>query len=302
LVIFDFCIASLYHSLALVKPLLLVFAMVALPWAGRAQALRPVPQPPAIFYTPDFQPTTQADSTAYCAETTFRDSLAGVTRVFYPSGILRQYIPYINVYRQTLHGTLTTWYEDGRMRTKEDYYNGQRHGDLLTYYPDGTLKRRDHYEKGLCGIGNCYGPNGAPVPYFIYEQLPLYPGGEAQLTKELAKGVRLNATELGQMRRESSQIYRMARAGFNREVDIELLVAEDGRITNAKVVKSSSSFLNAAALRAVAALKRQFVPARRDGQTVPSRYTVPVYYTMEMPYRQNSSTSGSYYPRGGRRW
>jgi len=258
-----------------------------------------VPQPPATFYTPDFRPTTPDDTTAYCAETTFRDSLAGVTRVFYPSGVLRQYIPYINAYRQTVHGTLTTWYEDGSMRTKEDYYNGVRHGDLLTYYPDGTLKRRDHYEKGLCGIGNCYGPNGAPVPYFIYEQLPLYPGGEAQLTKELAKGVRLNARELSAMRNESSQVYRMARAGLSREVDVELLVGEDGRIAHAKVVKSSSSFLNEAALRAVAKLKRQFVPARRDGQTVLSRYTVPVYYTMELPSRQ---AGGPYYPRTGRRW
>nr|WP_230678887.1 energy transducer TonB [Hymenobacter properus] len=192
------------------------------------------------------------------------------------------------------------------MRTKEDYYNGVRHGDLLTYYPDGTLKRRDHYEKGFCGIGNCYGPNGAPVQYFVYEQLPLYPGGEAQLTKELAKGVRLNPRELRQMRSESAQFYRMARGGLNREVDVELLVGEDGRITQAKVVKSNSSFLNAAALRAVAKLKRQFVPARRDGQTVKSHYTVPVYYTMEMPYGQNGGASNprnpNYFPQGTRRW
>ncbi|MDO7849294.1 TonB family protein [Hymenobacter sp. M29] len=275
--------------------------LVGLPLAGRAQAVPQVlPQPPATFYTLDFEPTTQADTAAYCAETTFRDSLAAVTRVFYPSGALRQYIPYANAYRQTVHGTLTTWYEDGRMRTKEDFYNGVRDGDLLTYYPDGTLKRRDHYEKGRCGIGNCYGPNGASVPYFIYEQLPLYPGGEAQLTKELAKGVRLNARELDAMRRESVHIYRMARAGLHREVDVELLVGEDGRIANAKVVKSGASFLNEAALRAVAKLKRQFVPARRDGQTVPSRYTVPVYYTMELPGRQ---AGGPYYPRTpGRGW
>ena len=80
-------------------------------------------------------------------------------------------------------GTLTTWYEDGQMCTKEDYVRGVRHGDLLTYYPDGTLKRREHYENGFCGIGNCYGPDGNPVPYFAYEQLPLYPGGEAELVK-----------------------------------------------------------------------------------------------------------------------
>ena len=282
------------------KPLPFVFALLALPLAGHAQVGQPeLPQPPATFYTPDFQLTTQFDSTAYCAETTFRDSLAAVTRVFYPSGALRQYIPYANAYRQLVHGTLTTWYEDGRMRTKEDFFNGQRHGDLLTYYPDGTLKRRDHYEKGLCGIGNCYGPNGAPVQYFIYEQLPLYPGGEAQLTKELAKGVRLNPREMDIWRRESAYLYRMARAGLQRQVDVELLVGEDGRVANAKVVKSSSRFLNDAALRAVAKLKRPFVPARRDGQVVQSHFTVPVYFTIDMPHPEYS---GPNYPRPIRRF
>jgi protein TonB len=274
--------------------------LVGGPLVSRAQ-VPSVPQPPATFYTPDFHVTTQFDTTAYCAETTFRDSLSGVTRVYYSSGALRQYIPYSNAFRQLVHGTLTTWYEDGRMCTKEDYYGGVRHGDLLTYYPDGTLKRRDHYEKGLCGIGNCYAPNGASVPYFIYEQLPLYPGGDAQLTKELTRAVRLNAHEISAMRRESAHYARLPSSGLKREVDVELLVNEDGRIAHAKVVQSSAYFLNDAALRAVAALKRQFVPARRDGQFVKSHYIVPVYYTMAVPYQAPSGTGG-YYPRNYRRW
>jgi protein TonB len=38
---------------------------------------------------------------------------------------------------------------------------------------------------------------------------------------------------------------------------------------------------------------RQFVPARRDGQVVKSHFTVPVYYTLEVPYRPSV-----YEPRG----
>jgi protein TonB len=60
-------------------------------------------------------------------------------------------------------------------------------------------------------------------------------------------------------------------------------VGEDGRVTGAEVVKSNSRFLNAAALRSVAKLKRQFVPARLDGEVIKSRIVVPVYFTLHMP-------------------
>nr|WP_236049954.1 TonB family protein [Hymenobacter negativus] len=235
-----------------------------------------------------------------CSETTFRDSLGGITRVYYPSGHLRQYIPYANVYRGIRYGCLTTWYEDGQLCTKEDYVRGVRHGDLLTYYPDGTLKRREHYENGRCGVGNCYDANGNPVPYFTYEQLPLYPGGDVQLVKELSRAVRLNSQETDAMRRESRRMLNMARYGSQRQVDVELAVAPDGRVTNARVVNSTAGFLNNAALRAVTKLKRQFIPGRRDGQVQMSYLTVPLYYTLEYSQPYNNSSYNGGYSRGYR--
>lgn len=211
-------------------------------------------------------------------------------RVYYPSGHLWQYVPYSNVYQRHLYGTLTTWYEDGQLCTKEDFVNNERHGDLLTYYPDGSLKRREHYEKGHCGIGNCYDPTGRPIPYFIYEQLPLYPGGPEQLLKEVDRALRLNSAERAAMYRESSRGW----MNLQREVDVQLTVGADGRVTGARVVHSTASFLNDAALRAVAKL-RAFMPGRRDGQTLTSYLTVPVYYTLVAPYRQQ----GTYNPANG---
>ncbi|MDB5270629.1 MAG: hypothetical protein JWP58_3669 [Hymenobacter sp.] len=267
--------------------LLYLGLLLAGPLAGRAQA-PPVgtPGPISSFFTPDFQPSTAADTTALCAETTFRDSLSGTTRVYYPSGNLKQYIPYLNVAQGVRYGCVTTWYENGQMCTKEDYVRGVRHGDLLTYYPDGTLKRREHCQDGHCGVGTCYDANGYPVPYFAYEQLPLYPGGEERLLKELTKAVRLNRQELAAARRATRHTPEMLLFGWRREVDVELAVAADGRITNARVVQSTGGFLNNAALRAVAKLERQFVPGRRDGQVVTSFLTVPLFYTLEAPTRQ----------------
>lgn len=267
--------------------------LVALSLGNWAQAQdRALPTPPATFYTPDFKRTTSDDSTAYCAETTLRDSLSGVMRVYYPSGKLRQYVPFADVYRGIRFGTLTTWYEDGQMCTKEDYVRGVRHGDLLTYYPDGTLKRRDHYENGFCGIGNCYGPDGNPVQYFGYEQLPLYPGGEAELVKELNKALHLTAEEVHSMRRDNHQINKITLSGLL-QVDVELAVSPEGHIMDARVVHSTAQYLNGAALRAVAKLKWQFVPGRRDGQAMASYLTVPLYYNFvtERPYQQPNRQS-----------
>ena len=274
-------------------PILLLGALLAGLWTDGAHAQRTAtPNPVTSFFTPDYSPSTADDTTAMCAETMYRDSLAGTTRVYYPSGHLRQYIPYGHVARGIRHGCATTWYEDGQLCAKEDYLRGKRNGELLTYYPDGTLKRREYYENGRCGVGNCYDPSGYPVPYFVYEQLPLYPGGEEQLLKELNRAVRLNSQEIDAMRRESRRMQGMLRYGSQREVDVELAVAPDGRITNARIVGSTANFLNNAALRAVAKLKRQFVPGRRDGQALTSFLTVPLFYTMESPYR--TYDNGSY--------
>ena len=267
------------------RMLLWVGVGLTLPLAGWAQArLASVPAPVSRFYTADYQPTTPADSTALCVETTYRDSLgAGLVRVYFPSGRLKQYIPYANVARSVRHGCLSTWYENGQMCSKEDFVNGQRHGELLTYYPNGTLRRREQYVNGRCGVGLCYSPAGFPVPYFTYEQLPLYPGGEAQLLKELTKAVRLNRQEMAAMRAGSYHYHDVAVLGWRRQVDVELAVTPEGRVARARVVYSSAGFLNNAALRAVAQLKRQFIPGRRDGQALLSYLTVPVYYTLEMP-------------------
>lgn len=254
--------------------------MLAGPLASLSQARHSeLPTPPASYFTADFRAASPDDTTAFCSEITFRDSLSGVARVYYPSGNLRQYVPYSNVYRRRLHGTLTTWYEDGRLCTKEAYLNGIREGELQTYYPNGVLKRQELYKNGQCGVGKCYGPNGAPMPYFAYEQLPLYPGGEAQLLKELQKTVRLTSEEQNAMRRDSDFMKTLL-YGTKWQVDVELAVAADGRVTNARVVASTSRYLNAAALRAVTKLQRAFVPGRRDGQTMASFITVPVYYTV----------------------
>ncbi|WP_083320777.1 energy transducer TonB [Hymenobacter glacialis] len=277
-----------------VKALLLCSAwLLACPFAAMSQAVAPdlpaLPLLNASFFKADFSTAYADDSTAYCVETTLRDSLSGMMRVYYPSGKLKQFVPYGDVRQRIIYGTLSNWYENGAMRSKEDFVMGKRHGDLLTYYPDGTLKRREQYVHGRGSVGSCYAPDGSPIPYFGYEQLPLYPGGESVLLKEITGGARLNAKETAEMRQEIAQVVTMRHQIWKREVLVELLVAKDGHLADAKIVQSGSSYLGTATLRSVAQLKRQFMPARLDGQAVESRFIVLVSYMLEMPYTPGRS-------------
>ncbi|GAB3726756.1 hypothetical protein GCM10027594_08570 [Hymenobacter agri] len=256
-------------------PLTLSYALI-LSAGARAQAPAPPARVlPATFCTIDFQPAAATDSAAFCVETTLRDSASGVMRVFYPSGRLRQYVPFKDVYRGIRYGTVTTWYENGQLAAREEYVQGIRHGELLTYYPDGRLKRRDHYKQGVCGIGSCYAPNGQPVPYFSYEQLPLYPGGKEQLIKELNKAVRFNRREYQALRQDSEKI-QVNMLGVPQHVEVELVISPEGRIAEARIVNSPADYLSAPALRAVAAIRRPFVPAHRDGQARAASLVVPI--------------------------
>lgn len=106
---------------------------------------------------------------------------------------------------------------------------------------------------------------GQPVKFFPHEQLPLYPGGEAQLTRQLTKAVRL-----------PRPLPPLA-VGAASAVLIEFDVTEDGHLEAPRVAASSGvPALDQAVLAAVARLSQRFRPARREGQLVSCRYQLPV--------------------------
>ena len=131
------------------------------------------------------------DSAGACTEVLNLGDGRGLLRAYYPSGRLGEYVPYADLATGLRHGVLTTWYDSGQLHPRQIFQGGQRAGELLVYYPDGRLKRSTQYVAGNELLGSYFDPAGQPVPFFPYEQLPLYPGGEAQLTKELIKAGRV---------------------------------------------------------------------------------------------------------------
>ena len=216
--------------------------------------------------------SSQTDSTGTCTEVLHWEEAMGLVRVFYSSGHLKEYVPYHSLATGGRHGLVTTWYDSGQLETQQPYEQGQRTGTLRVYYDTGALKRETQFVNGNELPGSCFDPSGQPVAYFPYEQLPLYPGGDAQLSKEINKALRL-----------PSQLTRWV-SDEPLLVDVEFRVAEDGSIQAPRVAHSSwVPGLDQAVLAAVAKLKRRFTPARRDGRTVVCAYHLPVKFRIPLP-------------------
>jgi protein TonB len=221
--------------------------------------------------------SSQTDSAGTCAEVLSWGEAPGLVRIFYPSGRLKEYVPYGDLTTSRRHGLATTWFESGQLQTRQIFEDGQRTGALIVYYETGVLKRQTEYVAGSEQIGPCFDAEGKPVAYYPYEQLPLYPGGQDQLTKEIAKGLRL-----------PRQVPGLTIAAMLAPIQVEVVfrIAEDGRIEAPRVVRSTMPpIVDQAVLKAIANLSRRFSPARRDGQLVSCPYYLPIHLTTTSSYQ-----------------
>jgi protein TonB len=220
---------------------------------------------------------SQTDSAGTCTEVLRWGAPGGLVRVFYPSGRLKEYVPYADLAVGIQHGVASSWFASGQLAAQQSYYQGQRSGPLLLYYESGILKRATEYVAGNEMLGRCFDEAGQPIAYFPYEQLPLYPGGPAQLSRELTRALRLP-------RRLPAAVFFEPRV-----VDIVFQVAEDGRIEAPRVSGSSRlPELDQAVLAAFAKLARRFTPARRDGRLVRCNYHLPVEFKTPVAFRSAS--------------
>lgn len=214
--------------------------------------------------------SSATDSAGICTEVLSWENNRGLLRTFHPSGHLQEYSPCGDVAAGRRHGTVTTWFDNGQLHTRQLYEQGQHTGPLLVYHENGALKRRTEYVQGNELLGSCFDETGAPVAYFPYEQLPLYPGGHTQLMKEIEDALHLSRPLAALLILES----RMREA---RVVEIAFQVDEDGRIRAPRVAHSSQvPDLDVAVLATIARLTHRFSPGRRDGQQVPCTYYFPV--------------------------
>ena len=199
-------------------------------------------------------------------ERTFRDSLSGTERLYNAAGKLLEITPYADMAHRIKFGPKTTFYDNSKVRTKEDFVGEKRHGEFLVYYPEGQLKRRETYMADVRKTSECFALDGSAVPFYEYYQMPTYKGGGTdKMTRALAANVRYPAEAL------QNQI--------QGRVFISFEVGLDGEVTKAKVLKGLGHGLDEAALKAVKKLFG-FVPGQVDGVPVPVSFTLPVTFSI----------------------
>lgn len=288
----------LYLALLMGLPQLAAAQTVAVADSAAADSTR---SPAAASEYAAYWVRSRVDSTGECTEVLQWEAQRGLVRVFHPSGHLKQYLPYANLAAGQLHGVVTSWYDNGQLEARQTFLHGQREGELLVYYPTGQPKRQTQYEAGRELLGDCFAETGARLPYFPYEQPPLYPGGQLQLIKEIKKALR-NWRPTGPVQLSQAQLH------------VNFLVDKQGQVVDPQATLSDENYslamlpgaqpspaswqtvgeqIVAPLLRraqgALMQLTKSFYPGQRDGATTSWHYslTIPLEYEVWAPPARN---------------
>ncbi|MDO7852650.1 TonB family protein [Hymenobacter convexus] len=269
--------------------LLLTAGLLSFAAAGRAQdqstppsTALPAARPVEIVYLDaNRHKLPSAAGAIERKETTYRDSVGGTTRTYYlPSGKLKSFVPLANVRSFLRHGTVSEYYEGGQLRYQATFRAGKVVGDLVTYYADGKLKRRDHHQPDQPVTGECFGPDGQPVAYFPYEQMPVYSEGAGD-NAAVVRAVMLNTRYPVEALKQ--RVFGVVKVKFvvsrdGRVEDIEPNQPKEGEVP--KNLARAYQSLQEAAVSAVRQLK-PFAPGRQDGEPVAVSFTVPVTFRIQ---------------------
>jgi len=102
--------------------------------------------------------------------------------------------------------------------------------------------------------------------YQNVEQMPVFPGGDSELTNFMIKSVKYPPEA--------------AKKGIKGKVFVSFVVAKDGSVTNAKIERGVDPMLDAEALRVVNAMPK-WTPGKDKGKIVPVQYTIPINFALK---------------------
>ena len=129
--------------------------------------------------------------------------------------------------------------------------------------PSEEIEKID--EMIVVGYQNTKTPDNAEV-YETVEQMPQFPGGTTGLMQYLAKNVKYPADA--------------QKEGIQGKVFVQIIVDENGKVSNAKIVQGISPSLDAEALR-VAYNMPQWRPGIKDGKPVSVKYAFPINFQLQ---------------------
>ena len=117
----------------------------------------------------------------------------------------------------------------------------------------------------VVGYQNTKTPDNAEA-YETVEQMPQFPGGTTGLMQYLAKNVKYPVDAM--------------KEGIQGKVFVQIIVDENGKVSNAKIVQSVSPSIDAEALRVVYNMP-QWRPGMKDGKPVSVKYAFPINFRLQ---------------------
>lgn len=207
----------------------------------------------------------------YRRETEFADSVRATVSTYYiATGKLASRQGFANLRKGVPDGLSEQWYPNGQLQRLEEYRQGRRTGELRTYYSTGQLKRREvyHLEDDFASTGECFAENGQPVPFYKFEQMPVYPegdGGARVIVRAVQRGIKYPRL--------------VAKDHCAGQVVVAFNVNVTGDVADVRLVQGLCPLADEAVLESIRRLKR-FKPGLQDGNPVAVAYTIPVVFAL----------------------
>ncbi|GAB3846836.1 hypothetical protein GCM10028822_07410 [Hymenobacter terrigena] len=253
--------------------------VLSLSGAALAQSRPTYPYKTVTYIGSDNHVLPGPEGAHHWLEYVYRDSLSGTIRQYSAAGKLQESTPYADMAHLIKLGPKTTFYDNGNVRSKEDFVAAKRNGEFVVYYPEGQVKRRETYVADVRQTGECFAEDGSTVPFYEYTRMPSYKGGGTdKMTRAIAANVRYPDEAL--------------RNQIQGRVFVAFEVGLNGEVANAKVVKGLGYGLDEAALNAVKKLTG-FVPGQLDGVPVAVSFTLPVIFSISQAPASRQSVAPS---------
>ncbi len=222
-----------------------------------------------------------ATGARYRRDTEYVDSVRGVLREFTLAGQLVHLSHYENLRTRLLDGMAESWWPNGQLSVREEYAHGKRLGEMRLYYENGQLKRRAVYNgENNRSTGDCFAPDGQPVPFFEFEVMPLYPEGSGDSPAVVQAIMRNTRYPTLALRRQLSAV-----------IKVKFAVNAQGQVVDVHAIDPAPQDIRPKDLPAYQALQqaaenavkqlRPFVAGQQDGRPVTVSFTVPITFKMQ---------------------
>lgn len=149
------------------------------------------------------------------------------------------------------------------MTDEEKNIIAKEQADAITIVAYGKQENGSEAPQSLTAAGQ---QPSDDKPFSTVEQMPSFPGGEAEMNKYIGKNLKYPV--------EAQE------KGIQGDVTIRFIVSKDGAVTDATILRGFDPACDTAALRVINAMPK-WVPGKQKGKIVPVYFTLPIVFKLK---------------------